>query len=244
MSGGDLLSIQPTELKFPFELKKQSSCSMRLTNKTDQYVAFKVKTTNPKKYSVRPNTAVVLPGSTCDVTVTMQAQKEAPDDMQCKDKFLFQSVVAEHGATTKDINPEMQFNKEAGKAVEEFKLRVVYIPANPPSPVPEEPEEGLSPTSFDTEEATPSSSLSDTVTQSMEEPAEEKPSKVPSIISKLTEEKVRAVHQNQKLRQELEMLRNDSSKSQRGFSVMFVVLVGLLGALLGNLMKPSQVVKL
>lgn len=32
-----------------------------------------------------------------------------------------------------------------GKVVEEFKLRVVYIPANPPSPVPEGSEEGSSP---------------------------------------------------------------------------------------------------
>ena len=39
--------------------------------------------------------------------VTMQAQKEAPPDMQCKDKFLLQSVIAEHGATTKDITSEM-----------------------------------------------------------------------------------------------------------------------------------------
>lgn len=26
-----------------------------------------MKTTNPKKYCVRPNTGIVLPGSTCDV---------------------------------------------------------------------------------------------------------------------------------------------------------------------------------
>lgn len=37
----------------------------------------------------------------------MQAQKENPPDMLCKDKFLLQSVVASPGATTKDINPEM-----------------------------------------------------------------------------------------------------------------------------------------
>jgi hypothetical protein len=37
----------------------------------------------------------------------MQGQKEAPPDMQCKDKFLLQSVVASPGATTKDITPEM-----------------------------------------------------------------------------------------------------------------------------------------
>ncbi|XP_064972491.1 uncharacterized protein LOC103991071 [Musa acuminata AAA Group] len=36
------------------------------------------------------------------------------------------------------------FNKEPGKVVDEFKLRVTYVPAGPPSPVPEEPEEGSS----------------------------------------------------------------------------------------------------
>ncbi|AQK50764.1 Vesicle-associated protein 1-1 [Zea mays] len=64
---GDLLRVDPLELRFPFELKKQISCSMQLSNHTDDYIAFKVKTTSPKKYSVRPNTGVVLPRSTCDV---------------------------------------------------------------------------------------------------------------------------------------------------------------------------------
>ena len=36
----------------------------------------------------------------------MQAQKEAPPDMQCKDKFLLQSVKTHDGATPKDITPE------------------------------------------------------------------------------------------------------------------------------------------
>ncbi|XP_039172253.1 vesicle-associated protein 1-1-like [Eucalyptus grandis] len=94
MSTGELLDIEPLELKFPFELKKQILCSLQLSNKTDSYVASKVKTTNPKKYRVRPNTGIVLPRSTCDIIVTMQAQ-EAPPDMQCKDKFLLQSVKVE-----------------------------------------------------------------------------------------------------------------------------------------------------
>ncbi|KAF8412411.1 hypothetical protein HHK36_000375 [Tetracentron sinense] len=145
MSTGELLSIEPQELKFPFELRKQISCSLQLLNKTDSYVAFKVKTTNPKKYCVRPNTGVVLPRSTCDVIVTMQAQRESPPDMQCKDKFLLQSAIASPGATSKDINPEM-FNKESGNLIEECKLRVVYVsPPQPPSPVPEGSEEGSSP---------------------------------------------------------------------------------------------------
>ncbi|KAJ0478644.1 putative major sperm protein (MSP) [Helianthus annuus] len=68
MSTTELLTIEPQELQFPFELKKQISCSMQLKNNTNDYVAFKVKTTNPKKYCVRPNTGVVLPHSVCDVT--------------------------------------------------------------------------------------------------------------------------------------------------------------------------------
>lgn len=40
-------------------------------------------------------------------SVTMQAQKEAPADMQCKDKFLLQSAVSSPGTTTKDITQEM-----------------------------------------------------------------------------------------------------------------------------------------
>ncbi|KAL6494099.1 Vesicle-associated protein 1-1 [Orobanche gracilis] len=144
MSNGDLLQIEPTELRFPFELKKQISCSMQLTNKSDCCVAFKVKTTNPKKYCVRPNTGVVAPQSTCDVIVTMQAQKEAPPEMQCRDKFLLQSLVVSHESTAKDVTAEM-FNKESGNQVDECKLRVVYVqPQPPPSPV----REGSSPRAY------------------------------------------------------------------------------------------------
>lgn len=37
----------------------------------------------------------------------MQAQKEVPADMQCKDKFLLQCVKVDDGTTAKDINAEM-----------------------------------------------------------------------------------------------------------------------------------------
>ncbi|KAM1814387.1 hypothetical protein ACFX11_028058 [Malus domestica] len=238
MSTGDLLSIQPLELKFPFEVKKHSSCSLQLTNKTANYVAFKVKTTNPKKYCVRPNAGVVLPGTTCDVTVTMQAQKEAPPDMQCKDKFLLQSVVAPEGATTKDITPEM-FNKEDGKVVEEFKLRVIYFPANPPSPVPEGSDEGSSPKASVVDNGNQNSSLFDAVSRSLEEP-KEKSSEAWSMISMLTEEKTAAFQQTQKLRHELVVLRKEISKNSSGrFSLLFVVLFGLLGILVGYFINKT-----
>ncbi|KAK6240016.1 hypothetical protein QUC31_005485 [Theobroma cacao] len=186
---------------FKVELRKQSTCSMQLTNKTEKYVAFKVKTTNPKKYCVRPNTGVVLPGSTCNVTVTMQAQKEAPPDMQCRDKFLLQSVVAPDGTTNKDVTSEM-FNKENGRVVEEFKLRVIYIPANPPSPVPEGSEEGTPPRASMQENGNQNVASYEDVSRSLEE-TKEKSSEAWSLISKLTDEKASALQQNKRLLQEL-----------------------------------------
>ncbi|CAH9069739.1 unnamed protein product [Cuscuta europaea] len=141
MSTEELLTINHFELKFPFELRKPISCSFELLNRTDNHAAFKVKTTNPRKYIVRPNYGIVLPRSRCNVTVTMQAQSGTPLDMQSKDKFLLQCVITHPGAAPKDICQEM-FNKEVGKYVQECKLKVVYVtPRRPPSPVPEEPEE-------------------------------------------------------------------------------------------------------
>lgn len=40
-------------------------------------------------------------------TVTMQAQRVAPPDMQCKDKFLIQSTVVPYGTTETDIRSDM-----------------------------------------------------------------------------------------------------------------------------------------
>ncbi|CAI9103636.1 OLC1v1002159C1 [Oldenlandia corymbosa var. corymbosa] len=214
------------------ELRKQSSCSMQLTNRTDQYVAFKVKTTNPRKYSVRPNSGVIQPGSVTNVTVNMQALKEMPADMQCKDKFLVQSVIVPGGSTVKDLN-QQTFEKEDGKVVGEFKLRVAYIPANPPSPVPEEPEEENSPRSSTVEDAVRSSS--EAIARSLEEYIGRGTSEEDwPLISKLMEEKTSATEQNQKLYHELEKMRVEVRRNQAGrVSLLVVLLIGLIGVLVG-----------
>lgn len=238
---GDLLSIEPVELKFPFELKKQISCSIQLSNKTDSYVAFKVKTTNPRKYCVRPNTGIVLPRSTCDVMVTMQAQKEAPADMQCRDKFLLQSVKTNDGVSPKDISAEM-FNKEAGHVVEECKLRVVYVsPPQPPSPVPEGSEEGSSPRGSFSENGNANGPEFTQVTRgSAERPeAQDKSAEARALISRLTEEKNNAIQQTSRLRQELELLKREGNKNRGGVSFIIVILIGLLGVIMGYLMKKT-----
>ena len=141
-----LLQISPLELKFRFELRKQIPTSLRLHNPTETHVAFKVKTTSPKKYCVRPNTGTVAPHTTQEVTVIMQIQKDLPPNpSQCKDKFLVQSMPI---AEAPPDNPSPEFlaelftnGKANGVQISETKLKVSYVmPNNPPSPVPEDRE--------------------------------------------------------------------------------------------------------
>lgn len=236
MDTEELLSIDPSELRFPFELKKQISSSFQLLNKTDKYVAFKVKTTNPKKYSVRPNNGVVLPHSTCNVIVTMQAQKEAPLDLQCKDRFLIQSVVTKPGATPRDITPEM-FNKDTDNHVEERRLRVIYVsPPKPPSPVPEESEEGSSPRASDSENGHFNTSE---VISRERGAVKDNSVEARTLFLKLSEEKNWALQKNDSLRHELELLRRRRAASSGGVRLLYVILIGLLGILFGYYMTGS-----
>lgn len=180
---------------------------------------------------------MVGPRSTCSVIVTMQAQREAPPDMQCKDKFLVQSVVTTPGIHVKDISPEM-FTKESGNTVDEVKLRVLYVsPPQPPSPVHEGSEEGNSPRASMSDNGAATSLEFGNASRASSE-SQEKSSETTQLISRLTEEKNAAIQQNNKLRQELELLRKEAGKQTGGFSFMFVVIVVILGILLGYLVKP------
>ncbi|KAH0725892.1 hypothetical protein KY290_001718 [Solanum tuberosum] len=68
-----------------------------------------------------------MPHYSSDVIIRMQPQKETQPVMQCKDKFLLQSVAASPRTTAKDITTEM-FIKESGNYVEDCKLKVIYAP--------------------------------------------------------------------------------------------------------------------
>ncbi|KAM7273909.1 hypothetical protein ACFE04_028573 [Oxalis oulophora] len=208
----------------------------------------------------------------------MQAQKEMPADMQCKDKFLLQSVKAPDGTTVKDITAEM-FNKEAGHIVEEYKLRVIYMsPPQPPSPVPEGSEEGSSPRASVSDNGAANGSetaargFADSQEKSSENPSVETEldpiclacfciifkrmlwyitlyliilimlnitMQLKALMAKLTEEKNNAIQLNNKLRQELDPLKRGGSKNNGGMSYMVVLIIGLIGIVLGYLMKKS-----
>ena len=89
MASLDGIEITPSDLKFRFQLSKQLLGAININNNSEQRVAFKIKTTAPKKYVVRPSNGVTDARSSASVQVIMQAQKEYPSDFSnCKDKFM------------------------------------------------------------------------------------------------------------------------------------------------------------
>lgn len=113
------------ELRFLFELRKDASCCLQLTNKTEGIIAFNVKI-NPNKYSVRPSQGTMLPCSRRYVVVKLSAQEAAPPYMRCDDMLLVQST-----SVTQDlgeINYQELFDMARGdKVVDVVQLPIAYV---------------------------------------------------------------------------------------------------------------------
>ncbi|KAL3497572.1 hypothetical protein ACH5RR_040304 [Cinchona calisaya] len=215
MTGGtnQLISVQPDELHFQFELEKQRFCDLKVSNTTEHHVAFKVKTTSPKKYFVRPNTGVIQPWDSCVIRVTLQAQREHPPDMQCKDKFLLQSTTVPPNTDVDEL-PQDTFTKESGRTIEECKLKVVYLSPNSATGISEDGFNG----GIDAK-IHHSASFDD-------------------VLQRLKEERDSAVRQTQQLQQELEIVKKRRNrKGDPGFTLTFALFVGLIGLMVGFLFK-------
>jgi len=88
------LRVHPKELNFPPPLNRVITNTLKLQNTSSEYsVAYKVKTTAPQRYCVRPNTGVLQPKEVIEVQVLLNYVKDAPLSLDCKDKFQIQSIV-------------------------------------------------------------------------------------------------------------------------------------------------------
>lgn len=121
-----VLTIEPqNELKFKVDfsglLEQDYTTYMKLTNPSEHTVLFKIKTTAPKKYCVRPNSGVLDPNSKVDIAITPQAVLVDSNEKH-KHKFLVQSVIAPEGKTNID-----QVWKEIGQdQLMDYKLKCVF----------------------------------------------------------------------------------------------------------------------
>lgn len=116
-----------------------------MSNPNNQPVAFKVKTTAPKQYCVRPNSGRIEPGEKIEVQVLLQPMKEEPpSSAKCRDKFLVQSTIITPERETTSLSEIWGLvEKEDKSAIHEQKIRCAFLPATSAT-VPEEGEEGSS----------------------------------------------------------------------------------------------------
>ncbi|KAL4873153.1 hypothetical protein BDV12DRAFT_160475 [Aspergillus spectabilis] len=125
--------LDPPELGFKRPFNREVCQILHLTNNNQDAVVFKVKTTAPKHYCVRPNSGRIEPGKHVEVQVLLQAMKDEPaPDAKCKDKFLVQTV-----GVTKDMefaNVGSIFEKATKSAIQERKIRVIWMAPDAPSP--------------------------------------------------------------------------------------------------------------
>jgi hypothetical protein len=70
--------------------------SMVLTNPTDKTIMFKIKTTVPKRYCVRPNCGILEPKEAAEILISLQPSGFDPNEKN-KHKFMIQSLIAPDG---------------------------------------------------------------------------------------------------------------------------------------------------
>lgn len=121
-----VLIIEPAiELKFIGPFKNVVTSELRLANKTEDRVAFKVKTTAPKRYCVRPNSGLIEPNSQTAVSVMLQPFEYDPAEKN-NHKFMVQSLIAPPG----NIELEQLWKEATPAQMMDSKLKCVFeLPA-------------------------------------------------------------------------------------------------------------------
>ena len=74
---------------------------MKLKNPSDRKVCFKIKTTAPKRYCVKPNSGVVDPNTEVAIVYSLQPFDYDPAEKN-KHKFMVQSMFAPDGEINQD----------------------------------------------------------------------------------------------------------------------------------------------
>ncbi|XP_073535136.1 vesicle-associated membrane protein-associated protein A [Phyllobates terribilis] len=88
----------PQELKFKGPFTDVVTTNLKLRNPSEKKVCFKVKTTAPRRYCVRPNSGTIDPGATVTVSVMLQPFDYDPNE-KSKHKFMVQTIFAPSNIT-------------------------------------------------------------------------------------------------------------------------------------------------
>lgn len=118
-----VLVIEPQhELTFVGPFTLAVSAVMTLKNPSDRKVCFKIKTTAPKRYCVKPNSGVIDPKETVTIAVSLQPFDYDPQEKN-RHKFMVQSMFAPEG----EINPDTLWKETDGSQLMDSKLKCVFV---------------------------------------------------------------------------------------------------------------------
>ncbi|KAG1932123.1 VAMP (vesicle-associated membrane protein)-associated protein A, like [Pimephales promelas] len=100
----------PNDLKFKGPFTDVVTATLKLKNPSEKKVCFKVKTTAPRRYCVRPNSGIIEPGATLTISVMLQPFDYDPNE-KSKHKFMVQAIFApgpfsDTEALWKDAKPD------------------------------------------------------------------------------------------------------------------------------------------
>ncbi|KAG5838968.1 hypothetical protein ANANG_G00229380 [Anguilla anguilla] len=199
-----VLLLEPQhELKFRGPFTDVVTTTLKLSNPTDRNVCFKVKTTAPRRYCVRPNSGVIDSGTSINVSVMLQPFDYDPNE-KSKHKFMVQSLLAPPEMTDmevvwKDAKPEELMDS---------KLRCVFV-------MPLENDN-----MHDAEPKVSSSSSSTLKSESSTLPKSASAALDDTEVKKIMEESRRLQQEVQRLRQENKQMREDDGLRMRKNTAM------------------------
>lgn len=97
-----LLLDPPSDLRFKGPFTDVVTTTLKLSNPSDRKVCFKVKTTAPRRYCVRPNSGVIEAGGSVNISVMLQPFDYDPNEKN-KHKFMVQTIFAPATITDMDL---------------------------------------------------------------------------------------------------------------------------------------------
>ncbi|XP_019365733.1 PREDICTED: vesicle-associated membrane protein-associated protein B/C isoform X1 [Gavialis gangeticus] len=212
--------------------------NLKLGNPTDRNVCFKVKTTAPRRYCVRPNSGIIDAGTSINVSVMLQPFDYDPNE-KSKHKFMVQSMFAP--ADTSDM--EAVWKEAKPEELMDSKLRCVFeLPAENDKPHDVEINKIVSTTAAKTESSVMSKSISSSLDDSEVKKVKEDYKRLQVEVQRLREENKQFKEEDGLRMRKTSQTNNPASATttvkEEGLStrlLALIVLFFILGVILGKI---------
>lgn len=139
-----VLKLSQSEISFAAPFSKAPEARIILLNPSDDAVAFKIRTTAPKRYCVRPNIGIILPKDKVEIQVVLSPAKDPITDFNQRDKFQVLSTIVKDAlkvssGTQDPTSVKDLFDKSANVPTMKQKLRSYFKPPPGSAPTTQQP---------------------------------------------------------------------------------------------------------